>query len=103
MSKGLAAGRVVRSRSERAEHCLALSGKGAPALSELEQAIAAVARAAEALRSPRLRGAHAFDLPAPEVRLRAPTPGARGGTGWTVFVRVPAWVGAREARAAALD
>jgi hypothetical protein len=103
MSKGLAAGRVVRTRSAAAERCLALSGKGAPAPSELEQAIQAVTRAADALRSPRLRGAHAFEPPAPEVRLRAPTPGGRGGSGWTVFVRVPAWVGAREARAAASD
>jgi hypothetical protein len=103
MSKGLAAGRVVRSRIRRAEHCLALSGKGAPAPRDLEHAIAAVRRAAEALRDPALRGAHAFDPPEPEVRLRAPVPGARGGTGWTVFVRVPPWVGPREARAAAAE
>ncbi len=103
MSKGLAAGRVVRSRVREAERCLALSGKGAPAVTELEAAIAAVRRAAGALREPGLRGAHAYEPPEPEVRLRAPTPGARGGTGWTVFVRVPAWVGPREARAAALE
>ncbi|HEX9052062.1 MAG TPA: hypothetical protein VF841_16145 [Anaeromyxobacter sp.] len=102
MSKGLAAGRVVRSRTRREEHCLALSGKGAPALLDLERATAAVRRAAEALRDPALRGAHPFEPPDPEVRLRAPIPGARGGTGWTVFVRVPPWVGARVARAAAL-
>jgi hypothetical protein len=101
MSKGLAAGRVVRSRTEPAERCLALSGKGAPGAAELERAIAAVARAAAALRDPSLRGAHAFQPAEPEVRLRAPIPGARGGTGWTVFVRVPPWVGAREARTAA--
>ncbi len=103
MSKGLAAGRVVRSRTHDLERCLALSGKGAPALTDLEEAIAAVRRAAGALRDPALRGAHAFDPPEPEVRLRAPIPGARGGSGWTVFVRVPPWVGAREARAAALE
>ncbi len=103
MSKGLASGRVVRSRTREAEHCLALSGKGAPALKELEEAIEAVTRAAEALRDPSLRGAHAFEPPEPEVRLRAPSPGARGGAGWTVFVRVPAWVGAREAKAAAAE
>jgi len=103
MSKGLAGGRVVRSRNQELEHCLALSGKGAPGPAEREGAIEAVKRAAEALRSPGLRGAHAFEPEAPEVRLRAPSPGARGGTGWTVFVRVPAWVGAREARSAALE
>ncbi len=103
MSKGLAAGRVVRSRTAEIEHCLALSGKGAPGLAELEEAIAAVRRAADALRDTGLRGAHAFEPPEPEVRVRAPSPGARGGTGWTVFVRVPGWVGAREARAAALE
>jgi hypothetical protein len=103
MSKGLAGGGVVRSSKERAEHCLALSGKGAPALAELERATEAVTRAAKALRSPRLRGAHAFEPPEPEVRLRAPKPGARGGASWTVFVRVPAWVGTREARAAATE
>jgi hypothetical protein len=94
---------VVRSRKEQAEHCLALSGKGAPAPADLERAIEAVARAADALRSPKLRGAHAFEPPAPEVRLRAPRPGARGGSGWPVFVRVPAWVGTRLARAAAAE
>ncbi len=103
MSKGLAAGRVVRSRTLRAEHCFALSGTGAPGLQELERAIAAVRRAAEALRDPALRGAHALEPAEPEVRLRAPSPGARGGTGWTVFVRVPPWVGTREARAAAAE
>ena len=96
-------GRGERSRASGTEHCLALSGKGAPALGELEHAIAAVRRAAEALRDRRLRGAHAFEPPEPVVRLHAPTPGARGGSGWTVLVRVPAWVGVREARAAAED
>lgn len=103
MSRGLATGRVVRSRRDRAERCLALSGKGAPGRSDLAAAVAAVTRAAEALRDPRLRGAHAFEPAPAEVRLRAPSPGARGGTGWTVLVRVPAWVGAREARAAAAE
>lgn len=95
--RGLASGEVVRSRVQRAEHCLALSGKGAPDAAELEKAMEAVTRAAELLRSPRLRGAHAFETGPVEVRLRAPRPGARGGSGWTVFVRVPAWVGMREA------
>jgi hypothetical protein len=101
MAKGLAGGGVVRSRRETEERCLALSGKGAPAPAELEEAIEVVARAARALGDARLRGAHAFEPGAPEVRLRAPTPGARGGTGWTVFVRVPPWVDEREARLAA--
>lgn len=101
MSRGLATGRVVRSKRARPERCLALSGKGAPSPADLEEAIAAVTRAAAALRAPRLRGAHAFEPEPAEVRLRAPSPGSRGGTGWTVLVRVPAWVGAREARAAA--
>ncbi|HET8541396.1 MAG TPA: hypothetical protein VFL83_16080 [Anaeromyxobacter sp.] len=103
MSKGLAAGRVVRSLREQEDRCLALSGKGAPGPGDLERAVAALKLAAEALRDRRLRGAHALDVPEPEVRLRAPSPGARGGTGWTVFVRVPPWVGTRAARAAALE
>jgi hypothetical protein len=103
MSRGLATGRVVRSRREQAQHCLALSGKGAPGRADLEAAVAAVTRAADALRDPRLRGRHAFEPAPAEVRLRAPSPGARGGTGWTVLVRVPAWVGPREAKAAATE
>ncbi|MGB8931755.1 MAG: hypothetical protein WCC48_10965 [Anaeromyxobacteraceae bacterium] len=97
MSKGLASGRVVRSRIEQPEHCLALSGKGTPDSAELREAMDAVTRAADALRSASLRGAHALEPQPVEVRLRAPSPGARGGSGWTVFVRVPAWVGEREA------
>lgn len=97
MSKGLAAGRVVRSRHERLERCLALSGKGAPGAGDLEEAIEAVTQAVGALADPALRGAHAFEPKAAEVRLHAPERGARGGSGWTVFVRVPSWVGAREA------
>lgn len=103
MSKGLSAGRVVRTRMERPEHCLALSGKGEPAGSEIEAAIEAVTRAAEALRAPGLRGAHALRLQPPEVRLRVPAPGARGGSGWTVSVRVPAWVGEGEATTAVAE
>lgn len=100
MSRGLATGLVVRSRKERPEHCLALSGKGEPGSADLESAIEAVTRAAEALRDPMLRGAHAFKAQRAEVRLRVPSPGARGGSGWTVFVRVPPWVGEGEATAA---
>ncbi len=100
MSKWLAEGRVVRSRKQAMEHCLALSGKGAPETARIDEAIEAVTRAAEALRSPSLRGAHALELHAPEVRLRAPSPGGRGGAGWTVLVRVPSWVGEGEATAA---
>jgi hypothetical protein len=100
MSKGLAAGLVVRARREPPEHCLALSGKGAPGSADLDAAVEAVTRAAEALLDPRLRGAHAFRPQPAEVRLRTPNRGARGGSGWTVFVRVPSWVGENEATAA---
>lgn len=96
MSRLLAEGRVVRSRRERPEHCLALSGKGTPGSDGIAEAMEALTRAADVLRDPALRGAHAFHAEPPEVRLRAPAPGARGGAGWTVFVRVPAWVGASE-------
>jgi len=100
MSKWLAEGRVVRSRRGRTERCLALSGKGAPETARIDEAVEAVNRTVEALRSTSLRGAHPFEAHAPEVRLRAPSPGARGGAGWTVLVRVPAWVGENEATAA---
>lgn len=100
MSRLLAEGRVVRSRRERPERCLALSGKGTPGSDGIAEAMEAVSRAADALRSPALRGAHALHVDPPEVRLRAPAPGGRGGAGWTVFVRVPAWVGAGEAKEA---
>jgi hypothetical protein len=100
MSRALAAGRVVRSRRERTRRCLALSGKGAPAAAVLDEAIEAVTLAAEALRDTRLRGAHPLGAAAPEVRLREPLAGARGGSGWTVLVPVPAWVGEGEAEAA---
>jgi hypothetical protein len=103
MSRGTAAGRVVRSKREVRERCLALSGKGAPGSAELEEAIEAVMAAASALRAPKRRGGHEYKPPPPEVRLRAPSPGARGGAGWTVFVRVPAWVTPRVARAATAE
>lgn len=98
MSRLLAEGRVVRTRPGHPGHCLALSGRGDGAA--IEEAIVAVTRAARALRSPKLRGAHAFVVGAPEVRLRAPSPGARGGPGWTVLIRVPAWVDEGAASAA---
>ena len=96
MSRLLAEGRVVRSKRERPGHCLALSGKGVPGSDGIAEAIEAVTRAADALRDRALRGAHALHADPAEVRLRAPAPGARGGAGWTVFVRVPDWVGACE-------
>jgi hypothetical protein len=71
-----------------------------PGGGDLERATELVSRAAEALRDPSLRGAHPFKVGPAEVRLRVPGPGARGGTGWTVLVRVPAWVGESEATAA---
>jgi hypothetical protein len=101
MSRGTAAGRVVRSKTGARERCLALSGKGAPGSAELEEAIEAVMRAASALRLAKRRTGHEFKPPLPEVRLRAPGPGARGGSGWTVFLRVPVWVSPRDAREAA--
>lgn len=83
------------------DRCIALSGKGAPGGSALEEAIEAVAATARALRALKRRGGHEFKPPDPEVRLRAPSPGARGGSSWTVLVRVPPFVTVRDARAAA--
>src|SRR5512141_3191982 len=103
MTRATTSGRVVRTRAEDVPRCLALSGKGAPGSKELERAIEAVIGAADELRAMKRRGGHEFTPPDPEVRLRAPRPGARGGTGWTVFVRVPGFVTARDARAAAVE
>src|SRR5512138_2022060 len=103
MTRATTSGRVVRTRAEELQRCLALSGKGAPVAAELERALEAVMDAAEELRAMKRRGGHEFTPPDPEVRLRAPRPGARGGTGWTVFVRVPSFVTARDAREAAFE
>ncbi len=101
MSRATTEGRAVRTRVQPAERCLALSGKGAPGAAELEEAVDALLAAASSLRGLKRRGGHDLKPGDPEVRLRSPRPGARGGSGWTVLVRVPAYVTARDAREAA--
>ena len=100
VSAGGGEGRV---RPVPQDRCIALSGKGAPGAEALEEAIVAIEATAAALRALKRRGGHEFKPPDPEVRLRAPPPGARGGSGWTVLVRVPPFVTARDARAAAAE
>ncbi len=90
-----------RTRPVASDRCIALSGKGTPGVEVLEEAIEAVRVTAGALRDLKRRGGHEFKPPEPEVRLRAPLSGARGGKGWTVLVRVPPFVTARDAREAA--
>ncbi|WP_242345222.1 hypothetical protein [Anaeromyxobacter terrae] len=84
------------------EHCIAITGKGSPGGAALEEAIKAVAAAAAALAAAKKKGGNLFRPEAPEVRLRPIGPGERGSAGWTVLVRVPAFVSARDAREAAL-
>ncbi len=90
-----------RGRHSAPERCIALGGKGAPGAAEFEDALLAIVRAAEALRVLKRRVGHEFKPADPEVRLHSPAPGARGGANWTVLVRVPPFVTARDAREAA--
>ena len=101
MARSMVSGRVVRTRGKGAaeEACLALSGKGLPGGAVLEEAIEAVADAAKQLRAIGRQRRHEFRPKDPEVRLR--TPEGRGGSSWTVLVRVPGWVTPSEARQAA--
>jgi hypothetical protein len=84
-----------------AERCIALGGKGLPGAGELEDAVETVSAVAAALRALKRKGGHEFKPPEPEVRVQAPVRGHRGGASWTVLVRVPAFVTARDARQAA--
>ena len=93
------ANRGPRDRSAP-DRCIALAGKGVPGSSVLEEAIEAVRRAARALHERTRRRGHEWKPADPEVRLRTPA-GARGAPGFTVLVRVPAFVTEREAHEAA--
>ena len=102
MARSMVSGRVVRTRKGAVEGaCVALSGKGTPGGPALEEAIEAVAGAAKELRAIGRGRRHEFRPGDPEVRVRTPAPGGRGGRSWTVLVRVPSWVTASEVRAAA--
>lgn len=88
----------------RVERCIALSGKGSPDAATLQEALDAVKAAAAALSHAKRKAGHLFRPAEPEVRLQSPQPGRRGGSArWTVLVRVPALVSARDARAAAAE
>lgn len=103
MARSMVSGRVVRTRGKQATEgaCLALSGKGLPGGAALEEAIEAVAAAAAELRAIGRTRRHEFRPKDPEVRVRTPRAGGRGGASWTVLVRVPGWVTAAEVKAAA--
>lgn len=90
--------RIPRSRPES---CIAIAGKGAPGPVALLDAMRAVAAVAGAVRAATRRFGHEWKPGAPEVRIVAPRPGNRGGVGWEVFVRAPAFVTAKEVRATA--
>lgn len=83
------------------ERCIALSGKGSPDGATIEEALGAVRATAAALSATKRKAGHLFRPGEPEVRLRAPEPGQKGGARWMVLVRVPEFVSARDARAAA--
>ena len=83
---------------EAAEWCIALGGKGIPDGAELEEAVKTVSAVAAALRALKRKGGHEFKPADPELRVHAPARGHRGGVSWTVLVRVPDFVTARDAR-----
>ncbi|WP_242340402.1 MULTISPECIES: hypothetical protein [Anaeromyxobacter] len=95
--------RTVEQRRNPAgvEHCIAITGKGTPGGTALEEAIEAVTRTAAVLAAAKKKGGNLFRPGAPEVRLRPAGEGDRGSGGFTVLVRVPDFVSARDAREAA--
>jgi len=102
MTRATTAGRTVHARNEIQEHCIALAGKGLPGSGDLEQAIEAVARTARWLRGATRRRGHEWKPGDPGVRLRTPA-GARGGSGWTVWLAVPPFVTARDVHEATAE
>jgi hypothetical protein len=79
---------------------LLIEGKGAPGGALLSEALAAVAGLAGALlASQRRGGGHAFKVRQPEVRFVAPA--GCGTATWSVRLRVPAFVTARDVELAA--
>jgi hypothetical protein len=93
--------RTAPATHDAAEWCIALGGKGIPAGAELAEAVKTVSAVAAALRALKRKGGHEFKPADPELRVHAPDPGHRGGANWTVLVRVPDFVSARDAREAA--
>lgn len=102
MARGIKAGRPVHVSNEPTAHCIALAGKGVPGSGDLEEAIEAVTRSAEALHTTTRRRGHEWKPGYPEVRLRRPA-GVRGGLGWIVRLAVPSFVTARDVHEAAAD
>jgi hypothetical protein len=79
---------------------LVIEGKGAPGGDLLSEALDAMAGLAEALLASKKRGGgHAFKLRQPEVRFEAPA--GHGAATWSVRLRVPAFVTARDVELAA--
>ncbi len=93
--------RIAPAARDAAERCIALGGKGLPEGDELEEAVETVSAVAAALRALKRKGGHEFKPADPELRVHAPGRGNRGGANWTVRVRVPDFVTARDAREAA--
>jgi hypothetical protein len=93
---------IERAAPARAgERCISMGGRGLPEGAELDEAVEIVSAVARELRALKRQGGHEFKPHEAEVRLRAPALGGRGGTAWSVFVRVPAFVTPRDAREAA--
>lgn len=101
MTRSMSEGRVVRTHVDmEARRCLALWGKGSPGGEELDLAVRAVERTALALRELGHARRHEEKPGTPGLRVLAPAPGSRGGSGWVVTVPVPAWVTLRDAQRA---
>ncbi|HTN54497.1 MAG TPA: hypothetical protein VML50_18960 [Anaeromyxobacter sp.] len=94
--------KTERTGGPTAARCLAIWGRGTPNGAALEVAVEAVSAVAEELHAAKRRVGHEWKPPAPEVQRAAPAQ-ARRATGWTVLVRVPAFVSARDVRAAARE
>jgi len=102
MARAITSGGAVHASKKLVAHCIALAGKGVPGSGDLEDAIEAVTRAADALHVATRRRGHEWKPGNPEVRLRRPA-GVRGGLGWTVLLAVPSFVTARDVHQAAAE
>lgn len=103
MTRASTSGRTVHaSNSKPPAHCIALAGRGAAGSGDLEDAIRAVAHAAQALHETTRSRGHEWKPGDPEVGLRRPA-GVRGGAGWTVRLAVPSFVTERDVRRAVAE